>query len=346
MISKLARNKVKWQWQFRENTETQFCPDVRTKSNPSFWSSKQNWIFNAAAQLLVHRSKLILAFPKISFGILTTFEQGIIQGGKQERAKGANGTLTGSTVGSSARWIAPGSPPESTASRARSMTGAGGHITISSAPAAFQPSRSTLREEPSRQGRAFGAAGPSGERKRRRVASAARGPARRPAGTGRWPRGSGRRSRRRRRRRREPASAAGEDAGTAGLACSLPLACYWNDHYKCVSVIKLMMCWFDLDDELREGFVIWSPYILCRAGVLDQLAIHENAKIIWASGVHAAHDACSGFKNSTDLSNFLNLRPEMETNAPGCQRLNITPCGPWNGTQTLLCWSCSHVMIP
>lgn len=39
---------------------------------------------------------------------------------------------TGIMVGSRALWIAPGSPPESTASRASSSTGAGGEIMSSS----------------------------------------------------------------------------------------------------------------------------------------------------------------------------------------------------------------------
>jgi hypothetical protein len=100
-------------------------------------------------------------------------------------------TLTGSIVGSSARWMAPGSPPESTASRASSKTGAGGHITISSAAAApaSQPSRRNFRGPPRLQDETFEAVGLAGARNRRqawsREASAAgtRGAARGPAST-------------------------------------------------------------------------------------------------------------------------------------------------------------------
>lgn len=56
--------------------------------------------------------------------------------------------LTGKTVGSKVRWIAPGSPPESTARRVSSITGAGGHHTISSASVESppHPARRSLRE--------------------------------------------------------------------------------------------------------------------------------------------------------------------------------------------------------
>lgn len=85
--------------------------------------------------------------------------------------------------------MAPGSPPESTASRARSKTGAGGHITISSASAApaSQPSRRNFRGPPRLQDETFGAVGLAGARNRRQARSreasaagtraAARGPA-------------------------------------------------------------------------------------------------------------------------------------------------------------------------
>lgn len=90
-------------------------------------------------------------------------------------------------VGSSKRWMAPGSPPESTARRASSKTGAGGHITIASASAASQSSSRTFREP--FQGYALDtAAGLAGERNRRQelkreasragTRAAARGPAR------------------------------------------------------------------------------------------------------------------------------------------------------------------------
>jgi hypothetical protein len=87
--------------------------------------------------------------------------------------------------------MAPGSPPESTASRARSKTGAGGHITISSASAApaSQPSRRNFRGPPRLQDEIFGAVGLAGARNRRqawsREASAAgtRAAARGPAST-------------------------------------------------------------------------------------------------------------------------------------------------------------------
>lgn len=85
------------------------------------------------------------------------------------------------------RWMAPGSPPESTARRASSKTGAGGHITIASASAASQPSSRTFREP--LQGYALDTeAGLAGERNRRQecrreasragTRAAARGPAR------------------------------------------------------------------------------------------------------------------------------------------------------------------------
>lgn len=87
--------------------------------------------------------------------------------------------------------MAPGSPPESTASRARSKTGAGGHITISSASAApaSQPSRRNFRGPPRLQDETFWAVGLAGARNRRqawsREASAAgtRAAARGPAST-------------------------------------------------------------------------------------------------------------------------------------------------------------------